>query len=382
MYKRPDYETALANTAFSWHAGTSYSAYIALANVPIHEFFQAPAACIEAYRTGRARARELFGPDVAMAGPATPPVSYGHPNGLGAKLYFPDGGEVAVEHLCADSLDHGIDVLRRPVDYARAGMAPFYIEFREKLRAAFPGEAVGLSYGAEGPLTSAYELRGDAFFLDPFDEPEKTKEFLRLLTSSILDFHAFRCRLDGREPMNPNSAGMCDDIASMLPPRLWDEFVLPYWEQYYSGMTTGTRSAHVENLKPDQLPFLEDIGLCFYDPSISPDLDPKVIAARCRVPFLWRLGSFHYRTMSCQDVRDFVFQAVSDGASQVCTYVAEDTCDTATVAKVHAFIQAGKEVRQALENGGTRADIAAWVSPEGRKRFWTFWPDQRLARRA
>jgi hypothetical protein len=268
------------------------------------------------------------------------------------------------------------------VDYARAGMAPFYIEFREKLRAAFPGEAVGLSYGAEGPLTSAYELRGDAFFLDPFDEPEKTKEFLRLLTSSILDFHAFRCRLDGREPMNPNSAGMCDDIASMLPPRLWDEFVLPYWEQYYSGMTTGTRSAHVENLKPDQLPFLEDIGLCFYDPSISPDLDPKVIAARCRVPFLWRLGSFHYRTMSCQDVRDFVFQAVSDGASQVCTYVAEDTCDTATVAKVHAFIQAGKEVRQALENGGTRADIAAWVSPEGRKRFWTFWPDQRLARRA
>jgi hypothetical protein len=373
MHQRPDYTTLRAQSGFSYSVSACYLAYQAMAGVPLHEFFLKPAACIEAYRTGRARVRELFGPEVHLGSPATPPVSYGHPNGLGAQLYFPEGGEVAVEHLCRDSLDHAIEVLRKPVDYARAGMYPFYADFHATMKAAFPGERVGLSWGLEGPITSAYELRGDAWFTDPYDQPEKARDFLRLLTGSILDFHAFRCQAEGRLLIDPGAAGLCDDVAAMMPHGLWEEFVLPYWELYFTGMTSGRRSAHVEDLRTAQLPFLEAIGLWSYDPSISHKLNPRLICEHCRVPFAWRLGSFHYPNLSCQEVAEFVFQAAADGATSVTTSIEGSMCDEGTAAKVQAFIRAGKEASQVLAAGGSRADLVTHVSPAGQRKFWDRW---------
>jgi hypothetical protein len=373
MYERPDYATARARTRFSWDVSGTYLAFHTLADVPIREFFLKPEACIEAYRTGRPKVRELFGEDVKLPHPATPPISYGHANGLGCGLLFPEGGEVGVEHRFSRSLDEAIAALRKPVDFARAGMAPFYLKFRETMQKAFPDEPVGFSHGSEGPVTTAYELRGDPFFLDPIDEPDKTREFLGLLTKSILDFHAFRCALTGAKPVSPDGTGLCDDIASMVPPRLWEKCVLPFWEQYYTGKTTGTRSAHVEDLKPAQLKYLEDIGLSFYDPSISPHLNPRVIFESCRIPFLWRLGSFHYYTMTGQDVDDFVFQAVADGASSVVTYIEGTMCTEQTAAKVKAFIRAAKQVESLIAEGCSRAELALHVSESGKRKFWDNW---------
>ncbi len=375
MHTVPDYTTLRNPRSFSYGASACYLAFQTMGGVPLHEFFQNPDACIEAYRKGRPRVRELFGPDVSIGAPATPPVSYGHPNGLGARLYFPEGGEVAVEHVWRDSLDQAITQLKQPVDYASAGLFPFYADFRAQMQKAFPGEPVGLGWGLEGPITTAYELRGDAWFTDPYDEPVKAREFLRLLTGSILDFHAFRCRVDGRLLINPDGAGLCDDVAAMMPASLWEEYVLPYWELYFSGMTSGRRSAHVEDLRPAQLPFLETIGLWSYDPSISPKLNPKRIVEHCRVPFGWRLGSFHYRDLSCQDVEDFVFQAAADGASSVHTVIEGSMCTESTAAKVQALIRAGKAAKQALEAGATRADLGDRVSPSGKRKFWEHWRD-------
>ena len=373
MHQRPNYETLRQTGTFGWSVGGTYLAYLKLSGVPIRDFFLQPEACIEVYRTGRPRVRELFGPDVGVGAPATPPVSYGHPNGLGAELYFPADGEVAVQHVFRDSLDEAIAGLKRPVDFERAGMAPFYLQFRETLQKAFPDEKVGFTYGLEGPITTAYEVRGDAFFLDPFDQPEKTAEFLRLLTASIVDFHAFSCRVGGRAAMDPKGVGLCDDVAAMIPPHMWERFVLPYWERYFSGMTTGKRSAHVEDLRPAHLKHLETIGLWSYDPSISRHVNPKIITRECRVPFGWRLGSFHYRNMDCGDVRDFVFQAVADGAGSVFSGLEGSMCEAPTVAKVKAFIAAAKEVKALLGKGCPRAEVGTYVSERGRRKFWDTW---------
>jgi len=107
MPHRPDYDTARHKARFNWWASVGVGAYRELAGVPIREFNLDPKACIEVYQTGRTRARELFGDQVSYAGPATPPVSYGHVNCLGAELLFPDGGEVNfrpptchAEHRC------------------------------------------------------------------------------------------------------------------------------------------------------------------------------------------------------------------------------------------------------------------------------------------
>ncbi|MFH1008679.1 MAG: hypothetical protein V1800_14455 [Candidatus Latescibacterota bacterium] len=374
MFKRPNYDTLRQETGFRWFVGSTCLALLEVTDIPLREFNLNPKACIEAYRKGRPLIRALFGDKVGLPGVSTPPISYGHPNGLGSKLTFPEDGEVGHAHLYA-SLEEGIRALKKPVDFARAGMAPFYLDFRRELQDAFPDEPMGFGYGLEGPITTAYELRGEGFFFDLMDQRDPVKEFLGLLTESILDFHRFLSRVLDQPPVNPQQGAMCDDIASMVPPDRFRECVLPYWEQYYRGTTSGTREAHVEDLKPDQLPFLEEIGLSRFDPSISRKINPEIIAKRCRVPFGWRLGNFHYPYMTCADIHDFVFKAVSDGASYVFTFVSNTMTDADTVRKVHTFIRAAEDVEQMLDEGIRREEIGQGVSAQGQARFWDHWPE-------
>lgn len=372
MYTRPDYETARAHAGFGWSVGGSQGALRELTQTPIRDFNLDPKACADCFRRGRPLLREMFGEKVGMPGISTPAVSYGHPNCLGSELLFPEGGEVAHTHLYS-SLEQGIKALQEPVDWANAGMAPFFLDFRQQLQEAFPGETVGLSFGAEGPLTTAYELRGDGFFTDIYDSPALAKKFLQVMVASTLDFLRWEVGIGGATLPNPTGNGMCDDIASFIPPQLWPEFVLPYWDQYYNGVTTGKRSAHVEDLNDRQLPYLEDIGLSSFDPSISPKLTPPILLEHSRVPFVWRLGCFHYREMDEQEVEDFVFMSAADGASGVTTVIAETMCTEAGAAKVQAFIRAGEETKTLLDSGCSREELRQRASASGREKLWEGW---------
>lgn len=372
MTWRPDYLTARKEAGFGWSVGSGQGALRLVTGTPIREFNLNPDVCIDAYRRGRPMLREMFGEEVSLPGPCTPAVSYGHVNCLGSELLFPEGGEVAHTHIYS-SLEEGLRALQRPVDFAAAGMAPFYLGFRERMREAFPGETVGFGFGDEGPITTGYELRGEGFFTDILDNPPLAREFLCAVVESVLAFHRWFCSLDNRPPVNPDGGGMCDDLASVVPPRVFRDMVLPFWEQYYAGITTGRRSAHVEDLRAEQLPFLEEIGLSSYDPSISPRLNPQIIAEHCRVPFYWRLGCFHCWEMSCLDVEDFVFQATADGASGVTLVVAEPLCNNEGVAKVHAFVRAAKEAKRMMDAGASRYQVGQRVSPEGKEKLWDCW---------
>ncbi len=376
MSAQPDYDTLRERAGFGWYVGSSIYALLALTDTPLGAYNLDPDVCIDVYRRGRPLFREVFPDSSAIPLPAlhTPAISYGHVNGLGSELLFPPEGEVAHTHIYS-SLEEGIAALREPVDYASAGMAPFFLDFRERLRAAFPGEGVGFSYGLEGPITTAYELRGEGFFYDIMDRPGLSREFLGLICRSLDTFSAFTAEVNGTAVMNPHGGGMCDDLASVVPPYLFPELVLPYWERYYRARTTGVRSAHVEDLRPEQLPFLEAVGLSSFDPSISPKLNPKLIDSGCRVPFGWRLGSFHYLTLSCAEVRDWVFQAVADGASSVFTHIEGLMSREPQVTKVTAFINAAKQAKTMLDSGATRADVGACVSADGRAKFWDHWPE-------
>ena len=371
--QRPNYEIARADAGFRWQVGSGQSPLTELTGIPFGEFNLNPKACIEAFRLGRPRLREMFGPDVQPPALSTPHISYGHVSGLGSRLTFPEDGEVGHSHLYT-SLAEGIVALKQPVDFATAGMAPFYLDFLRQIRDAFPGEEVGFTYGLEGPITTAWELRGEGFFTDIYDDPEGAAEFLSLATDSIVAFHRFASSVRGVPAINPAGGGMCDDLASMMPPALWPDLVLPAWERYYAGVTTGIRNAHVEDLRASQLPYLEEIGLSYYDPSISHRLNPRIIAANCRVPFGWRLGSFHYDGMSADDVRDFVFQSVADGACAVFTYLEGCMCSEPYVEKVAAFVTAAKEAERCLAAGGSPAELGTWVSQSGREKLWDHWP--------
>jgi hypothetical protein len=374
MYQRPDYATARQKAGFHWWVSGTQAALRQVTQTPIREFNLNANACIEAYKKGRPILREMFGEELGLPTPATPAVSYGHANGLGSELLFPEGGEVAHTHIYS-SLADGIRALKQRVDFATAGKAPFYLDFLKQMQRAFPDEKVGFSYGLEGPITTAWELRGTDFLMDIFDQPETAKEFLWLSTDSILQFHCFLCGVRGAPVIDPGGSYMADDIAAMVPPSHFAEFVIPFWDQYFSGKTTGRRSAHVEDLKPAQLKFLEEIGLSDYDPSISHKLNPKLVSAHCRVPYSWRLGSFHYAPLSVQEVEDFVYQSVADGANSVHSYVEESLCSEPNITKVKAFIRAAKKAQQVLSGGATREDVGKLVSATGRAKFWEHWPE-------
>ncbi|MDP6778885.1 MAG: uroporphyrinogen decarboxylase family protein [Candidatus Latescibacteria bacterium] len=371
---KPDYDSLRDNVPYRWHVTCPYYVFYGLTDIPIEEVNLKPEAMIELIRKGRPLYREMWGEELPMPGVSTPAISYGHLNCLGAELIFPEGGEVSFKVPC-DSLDEAIELLRKPVDWATAGMMPFYLDYQRQLREAFPGENVGLSFSVQGPMTTAYGLRGMEFFTDPYDDPERTKEFLDLCVDSIHQYKYFLADLNGQPHISPRSNKLYDDVGSMFSVPMWPEFVLPFYERYFGGLTTGSRGAHIEDLRPEQLHFLEDMGLSDFDPGISHKINPPIIRDRCRVPFGWRMGSFHYNGLMVDEVEEWVYQAVADGASYVFSQVAEEMVRSNSVEKLHAFTRAAKEVARLFGEGATREEIGERVSPGGKEKFWTHWPE-------
>jgi len=368
-----DYKALREERDFGWSVGAYGNALFTLAGIAIKDYYTNHAACIEAFRKGRPLLSEVFGPDVEIPPVSTPLIKYGHANTLGAKLHFPDDGEVGFESIF-DGPEEAIVSLEKPVDFATAGMTGFYLELYEKMKRAFPDERVCFGWQWEGPITSVWELVGKSFMYDLYDKPETIQELLRVNTASIVDYCKFFCGVEGTKMLDPepDHGRICDDIAAMLTPDMWDDFVLPYWEVFYNG-PIAARTVHCEDMKPDHLGHLEKLGIVDYDPGISGSLNPKIISERTGVPFGWRLGGFHYAAMDCGDVEDFVYSAVRDGASFVFTYVEAVMCNEETAKKVRSFIKAAKHAERLLNEGAGREEIGQCVSEGGKKKFWDHW---------
>lgn len=356
MYCKADYRQLRSQTPFTFQVTVTVNALIALARTgcSMREFNTCPEAVIEVYRRGRRVARERFGEKIGLAGLMTPPISYGHLNVLGAELLFPEDGEVAVAPM-AGSLDEAIRILRQPRDFLRSGRLPFYLDFQRQLEAAFPGEKCGLVFKPEGPLTTAYLLRGLDFFTDLYEDPEGCKAMLDAIVDSLIVYYQLLETLRGGGGLPLATAGLADDVAAMIPASLWPELVMPYWSRLLSALSTGTVSVHCEGLHTEQLPLLEELGLSFYDPSISPALTPELVAGHCRIPFAWLLPVYHVPQLSCAEVERFVLRASAAGASRVFYNINLPALDQPE--KAWAFYAAGEAVKGHLAGGGRREDL-------------------------
>jgi hypothetical protein len=325
-----------------------------LADVRYDLIFWDAEAMIEAFTVGEPRARALYGPDVRYSGPIWAGISYGHVNCLGSTLRFPENSEVAHAPIYG-SLAEGVAALQRDVDWASAGLMPVYLDLWEKLKEAFPDRHISFGgFGYEGPITTAWEVRGHDFFYDLYDDPELYKEFMRLLTDSIVAYSGFIRTINGQPAFVEAGMSLYDDIASLIHPRLWPEMVLPFHERYYRSQTSGRRHAHIENLIPDHLPYLDVLGLDSFDPSVSPRLTPADLRDRCSVPFLWRLNSMHVRDFTCEQVRRYAYEGVVGGASGVFCTIARTMTSAEDAGKVRAFIEAAREVERLLAEGCPR----------------------------
>ncbi len=339
---------------YTWYASCGMPVYAALAGIRFDRTFREVDAIIEAYASGEPKARALFGAEVRYGGPTWSGISYGHVNCLGAPLFFPPESEVAHRPIY-DSLEQGIQALDREVDWASAGMMPFYLDLWEQLQAAFPGHEIPFGgYGYEGPITTAWELRGHGFFTDLYDAPERCRDFLMLVTDSIIDYAAFIRSLNGQPAFLETRVGLYDDVASLIHPDMWPDVVLPHHERFFARQTSGPRHAHIENLTVEHLSHLDALRLDSYDPSVSTRIEPRDVRDRCQVPFLWRLTSMQVRDMTAQEIRRFVFKSIAEGASGVFCTLSRTMIDPEPVSKVHTFMDAAKQVGQLLQAGVPR----------------------------
>ena len=331
------------DVTFRWSVATGPPALASLAGVAMHDLFVSAEAIIEAYRVGRPKMRKMFGPAVSISPPSWAPTGYGHVNTLGADLIFPKHSEVAREPI-HHTLGDGLEAMRRAqdIDFTKLGMFPFYLDLWEKLKRAFPDEDVPFGgFGVQGPITTAYLLRGDGFFYDVHDEPDLAREYLGLIVDSAARF-ALLLRQIHNVP--DKGGGLVDDVAAMIAPPMWPDMVLPFEEQYFRALTTGPRRAHIEDLRVEHLPYLDELKLDSFDPSVSARLTPALLRDHCNVVFGWRLNAMQVRTLSAEQIAQWVPASVADGASRVHMHIEAVMCNEAGVAKVRAFMKAAEEV--------------------------------------
>ena len=65
--------------------------------------------------------------------------------------------------------------------------------------------------------------------------------------------------------------------------------MVPYWERMYAGQGATRRGLHSELLRAEHLPFLAELKIDDFDPSVDPDLPPETLRQACPVPYSLRI---------------------------------------------------------------------------------------------
>jgi len=334
----------LPHKKLAWSVSGGIEALGTLSHIPFHLLFTDADAITEAYLRGVPLARELFGPDVSLSPPRWAAISYGHINCLGSQLIFPTESEVAHTPLF-HSLADAICTLEKEIDFTRTGLFSHYLNLWETLKKRFPQENIPFGgFGAEGPVTTAWLLRGHAFFTDLYDDPLSVCRYLELVTTSVIRYKQLICRINGDSTPTANGISVEDDGAALIAPGNWPRFVVPYLDRCFSALTGGPRSAHIEGLCVDHLRFLDQLHIAHFDPSVSPKLSPKTIRSHAKVYFTWRLNEVDTATMTVPETENWVARAAADGAPAVRTGIWRNNCTKQAAANIRAFCRCCKEL--------------------------------------
>ena len=315
-----------------------------LGGITEKEFYTDTEKCISAWKQANEAITGYFGDRLSPNTPSAPPLSYGHLVSLGVPLRQPEDSEPNVQ-ACVGSIEEGIDFLRerKGIDFGDCDVCRRYIEMNRALGEAFPDARIAplAGYGYEGVITTAVLLRGQDFFCDLYDEPELTHTFLTLLNESIIDFRKFSNRTNGFPEVNPYYEGIPDDFASLIPPALWREFVIPYWNHYFASLTTGSvRHVHCENTVPQQLQYLKEAGITNYQPSVANALTIENIRENTDIPFDWLLYAYRITEMTDADIEAWVDHAVQSGITRIRTQFGKYAWSIGKMDRILAFFKA------------------------------------------
>ena len=337
-----------------------------LAGIPLKSIYLEAEAGIEAFEKGMPILKERTAGIPLSAPYTTPIVKYGHLHELGVELSFPKEGQVAPDH-CSFSLDAVRVLLAETTGFGKRDLTRSQAAYHQRMKDHFAGSRVHFGWQWEGPLTTLWALMGSEFFTTFYDEPEEVRGVLAAVAAHIRDYVRWYCTVDGTAEADPfpDYGRICDDLAAMLSPAMWPDYVEPAWNLLFSSVLT-RRTVHCEGMSADHLDSLERLGVRNFDPGISPRLNPAILRrGLSSVPYCWRLGSFHYQSMEREDIVQFVCHAISDGAVNIFTVFEPIMCTDETIEKVRTFYTTAEACRDSDYMNRTRDPGWDWSRWKG-----------------
>jgi len=278
------------------------------------ELYDEPRMFKRVYDKAWKELREIFGDEtknIVLQPRICPHCSYGHMASLGASVTFPENGDFSMKPFVG-SVAEGIVILKKEQDFTNNEIFRCCVKYNEILREDFGDNSIPIcgGYSCQGPVTSAVLMRGQDFFADMYEIPDLCEEFLSLLTDGIIEFHRFLRGMNG-QPRYTDGMGLCDDFGSLVAPDMFDRFVIPFWDRYYSGLSTGARSLHAEGMFRPHLKKLKTAGVTHFQASVSPGLTCQMLAEELDMPFDWMLPSFEIIDMTGEQIDAWVEETAS-----------------------------------------------------------------------
>ncbi len=315
-----------------------------LAGIREREFYMDKEACARAWKQANGILRDYYGDLCPVRTPSAAPLSYGHLVSIGAPYILPEDSEPNVRPF-VHSIEEAVAYMRKiaGIDFGANDMCRHYLEVNRHLRDAFPDAPILplAGYGMEGIITTAVLMRGQDIFIDMFEEPELTHEYFALLNQSIIDFCHWQSRINGQPPVSSTGAYLADDFAALVPPRLWDEFVVPYWDAYYSARATGSyRFLHCEGMSPEQLKYLSHAHITRFQPSVSDKLTLQNVKAELDIPFDWLLYAWKLCDMTDEQIEAWVDETVQAGVFKIRTQMGKYAWSCHKQGKAKVFLKA------------------------------------------
>ncbi|MBU0713871.1 MAG: uroporphyrinogen decarboxylase family protein [Verrucomicrobia bacterium] len=277
-------------------------------------------AILKVYDAIKPFAEEL-GVDVPK--PRLAGFGYPHVVSLGAPVEFPEDGEPNVFPLIhtPEEIDH----LKEPDDYLAAPLIQQRLKISKEL-VKRRSDAVPnfIGHSLEGPITTAVLLMGQDFLTLPYDDPKRAHRLLNFCTESALHYIAALHRhCYGNAPVEPGPRGIPDDFAGMLPPEIFGEFVVPYWNRIYDGLKSTERHLHSELLREKHMPFLRDLKITFYDPSADQYVTPELLKRSCPCRFMSRIQSWDLRDLTAEQLEK-LYQKIAESKPYVIAFSMDD----------------------------------------------------------
>ena len=135
---------------------------------------------------------------------------------------------------------------------------------------------------------------------------------------------------------------MPDDFAGMLPPEMFGEFVVPYWNRVYEGLKATERRLHSELLRESHMPFLRDLNIKYFDPSADQYVTPELLKRCCPCRFMSRIQSWDMRDLTAEQLENMYRKIAACGPYVIAFHMD----DMSRLEKVKSLLKLAREMEK------------------------------------